>query len=119
MTYPKIESTEITIAMNYAYIYTVYKSGRRIMRTVNIKPESVMLYPMEFLKESRSIKHIINQFAINGCMPMSIKNWMFKKHPHASFKQNLLSSNIFTLRLDEDEDRAKSYEKLGYERFNY
>lgn len=119
MTYPEIKNVSITIATNYMYIFTVYESGRQIMRTIHIKPESVMLYPMDFLKETRSITHIVNQLAVNRCIPMSIDNWMFKKHPHASFRQNPLDSGIFTIRLDKDENSVKYYEELGYERFNY
>lgn len=119
MKYPKIENVSITIARNYAYVFTVYESGRRIMRHITIQPESVMLYPMYYIRDTRRITHIVYQFAAHGYMPKSIKKWMSDVHPIASFRQNPLDSDIFTMRLDTNEELVKNYEEFGYERFNY
>lgn len=121
---PQIKSVIITIAPDWGRCIVTYESGRTITKHICGKPEEYMLYPMEFLRITRSITHIVDQLAICGCIPTSIKNWMHQEHPKAAWRGCKRDERIFTFRLDKERREYLNLESAGiclpkYEEFSY
>lgn len=96
---PQIKYVSITIARNYVCYYVYYSSGRHLCKFIDCHADKYMLYAMDFLRWSRSIKHITQQLSIHGVIPKSIHNWILSEHPQAEYCDNEFDSDIFTFRL--------------------
>lgn len=114
MKYPQIVYFHLTIARNYVNYYVHYASGRTICKTVSCYPDKYMLYSMEFLRWSKSIKHFTQQLSIHRIIPKSVHTWILTEHPQASYRDNEYDSSIFSFTLANSDYALTPAEKFNY-----
>ena len=95
MKYSKIKYVSLTIARNYVNYYVFYESGRRVCKFVDCCPDKFMLYPMEFLRMNRNLRHITYQLSIHRIIPKSIHSWILSDCPQVAYSDNEFSPDIF------------------------